>query len=117
MATKKQQILNAKRRRTSPVAAPTAADQFSSIKDKFRRLAEIRAQLQAAKSLYQQHDALLAELIPLFITKTDTQFIVQREITLGNETHRLIPYFYNEKTGALIAKQWKSTAFETVGID
>lgn len=113
MTTKKTQIKNAKK---GP-ALPTAADQFAALKDKFKKLSEIRAQLAATKTLYQQHDQLVSELLPLFIKKTDKQFIIEREITLGTEIHKLVPYFYDEKKGILLAKQWKSTAFETASID
>ena len=111
---KKKMILSAQKITTSE---PSATDQFASIKDKFKQLAEIRAKITAAKTLYQQHDALLSELLPLFITKTDSQFIIQREITLGNEKHKLIPYFYDEKKGTFLSKQWKSTAMETATIE
>jgi len=116
--TKKQKVLKTMKM-TKPAAlpAPTATDQFSAIKDKFKQLSEVRAKINASKALYQQHDALLSELLPLFITKTDTQFIIQREITLGNEKHTLVPYFYDAKKGAFLAKQWKSTAMETATIE
>jgi hypothetical protein len=110
--TKKQKILAAKK-----LPTPTVADQFAEIKAKFKKLAEIRAEIAKSKALYQQHDALLSELLPLFITKTDKQFIIQREITLGDEIHKLIPYFYDEKKGTLLSKQWKSTAMETATIE
>jgi hypothetical protein len=105
-------------RRTPRVPpAPSVADQLASLKAKFQRLAEIRAQLTSLKSLYQQHDALMTELLPLFITKTDSQFIIQREITLGNKNYKLVPHFYDQKKGTILAKQWKSSAFETASIE
>jgi hypothetical protein len=113
MATKKQKILSAKK---GP-EAPTAEDQFAALKAKFQKLSEIRKKIAEAKALYAQHDAMVAELLPLFIKKTDKQFIIEREITLGTEIHKLVPYFYDDKKGILLAKQWKSTAFETATID
>jgi len=108
--TKKKQILNAKK--IVPVA-PTAVDQFASIKAKFAKLKEIREKLATMKALYQEHDALMTELLPLFITKTDSQFIINKEITVGTEKHSLKVNFYDEKKATLLAKSWKSSAFET----
>lgn len=111
--TKKQKILAAKK---GPVM-PTVTDQFEAIKLKFKRLAEVRQLIAKSKSLYQEQDELVTELLPLFIKKTDKQFIIEREVCLGSEIHKLIPYFYDEKKSSLVAKQWKSSAFETVNID
>jgi succinyl-CoA synthetase beta subunit len=94
-----------------------ATDLFTSIKDKFKELADIRSQIAKIKELYVKQDALVNELLPLFIRKTDKQFIIDREITLGNEVHRLIPYFYDEKKGTFLSKTWKSTAFGTATIE
>jgi succinyl-CoA synthetase beta subunit len=105
---KKKQILNAKK-----ITAPTATDQFAAVKAKFTKLKEIREQLATMKALYQEHDALMTELLPLFITKTDSQFIINREITVGTEKHQLKVNFYDEKKALLLAKSWKSSAFET----
>ena len=104
-------------RRTTSVPTPTPEDMFASVRAKFRQLSEIRAQINRLKPLYAQHDALLSELLPLFVTKTDTQFIIRREITLGDERHTLVPYFYDERKGTFLAKQWKSTAMETMRIE
>jgi hypothetical protein len=112
MSTKKKKILNAKK-----IIAPTAIDQFADIKSKFAKLKEIRAKIALMKALYQEHDALMMELLPLFITKTDSQFIINREITVGTEKHKLAPYFYDEKKGLVLVKQWKSTAHETFAIE
>lgn len=112
--TKKKQILNAKK--VVPVA-PTAVDQFAFVKAKFAKLKEIREKIATMKALYQEHDALMTELLPLFITKTDSQFIINREITVGTEKHKLSPHFYDEKKGIVLAKQWKSSAFETASIE
>jgi hypothetical protein len=113
MSTKKQKILTAKKISTEP----TATDQFASIKAKFAKLKEVREKIATMKALYQEHDALMTELLPLFITKTDSQFIIQREITIGTEKHKLAPHFYDEKKGIVPAKQWKSTAFEFASIE
>jgi hypothetical protein len=113
MSTKKKnKILNAKK-----ITTPTATDQFAAVKAKFAKLKEIREKIATMKALYQEHDALMTELLPLFITKTDSQFIISREITVGTEVHKLAPHFYDEKKGIVLAKQWKSSAFETATIE
>jgi hypothetical protein len=106
--TKKKKILSAIK-----VVAPTVMDQFASIKAKFAELKEVREKLAQVKALYQKQDALMTELLPLFITRTDSQFIINREITIGTEKHSLKVNFYDEKKALLLAKSWKSSAFET----
>jgi hypothetical protein len=108
--------MSSKKKAKQP-AAPTVVDQMTLIKNKFSRLAQVRAQLAALKVLYAEHDSLVSELMPLFIEKTNDAFIVKRQITLGNTTHRLVPYFYDDKKGILKAKCWKSTAMETMAIE
>lgn len=109
--------MTTRRRTARPDATPTAQDQLTIIKNKFAQLTALKAQIASVKDLYRQHDALMVELLPLFITKTDTQFVIQREIVLGNERHRLVPHFYDERKGTLVAKQWKNTAIETASME
>jgi hypothetical protein len=59
----------------------------------------------------------VAELLPMFITVDGDKFTIQRTIKLGTETHTLVPYFYDAKTGGFKAKQWKSTAFPTIDLE
>jgi hypothetical protein len=110
--SKKKKILSAQK-----ITTPTAVDMFADVKAKFAKLKEVRAKIATMKALYQEHDALMTELLPLFITRTDTQFTIQREITIGTEKHKLSPHFYDEKKGLVPAKQWKSTAFEFASIE
>jgi hypothetical protein len=106
-------IRNARRIGTqAPQTNPLAA-----LEEKFTRLTEVRRQLTAAKELHKEHDRLVEELIPLFVTQTSEGWTIKREITLGSRTHRLVPYFFNQSENRIKAKQWKSTAFETMSID
>jgi succinyl-CoA synthetase beta subunit len=112
VSSKRNRIRNARR-----ITEPTVTDQFTAIKAKFSRLAELRARINELKIIYAEYDALLTELLPLFITKTDTQFIIDRGITIGNERHQFTPHFFDPKKDMVLAKQWKSTAFETGTIE
>jgi hypothetical protein len=110
MASKKTQIANPQ------VISPV--QQIAAIQKKFKRLAEVRQQIaQLKNSLYPEHDQIVSELLPLFIETQTDQFIVKREITIGNEKHRLVPYFYDEKKGVVLTKQWKSTCQQTMDIE
>jgi len=105
-------------RRTVHVAVPTGpVDPLDPIKAKFARLAELRGHIEAAKHLYQEHDRLVEELLPMFITKTAEKFEVKRQITLGDKVFRLVPYFYDQEKDKIKVKQWKSTAFTTMTIE
>ncbi len=108
---RRQQVLRAR------PAQPTAESALAGIAEKFRRLEALRTQINGLKTLYAQHDALQSELLPLFIQKTDTQFIVNRQVTIGARTYRIKPFFYDEAKGTLLSKRWKSTAHETFTIE
>jgi len=95
----------------------TAASQLQAIRDKFKELKALRTQINGMKALYQQHDILMAELMPLFIEIGADKFIIKREITVGNKKYRFTPFFYDEKKGQVGAKVWKSTAFESGSIE
>lgn len=97
--------------------AQSAAISLAGIAGKFQKLKDLRAQINKLKVLYQQHDALMEEILPLLIEVQADKFIVHREFTLGNQTYRVSPYFYDEKKSKLTAKVWKSTAFEAVAVE
>ena len=106
--TKKQKVIGNKTQITDPLAP---------IKLRFQRLKTVRAELAKLKVLYQEHDRLMTELLPLFIKVESDNFTIAREISLGTEKYRLTPHFYDEKKGQLMSKVWKSTAFESASIE
>ena len=73
---------------------------------------ELEAALEGAG-----RDALMEELLPTFIQTTATQFVINREVTIGTQTYRFTPSFFNTSRGQVVAKSWKSTAFETGSIE
>ena len=91
-------------------------DPLASIKAKFKRVKELRAEIQGVKKLYIEHDQLMTELLPLFIKVEPDRFTIARQVSLGTESYRLVPYFFDEKRG-LVAKVWKSTPFESAVIE
>jgi hypothetical protein len=110
MTTKNQKV-------TGKKIQVTAANQLQAIRDKFKALKEIRDKINAMKTLYQEHDILMAELMPLFIDVSADEFVIKREITVGNKKYRFTPYFYDDKKGQIGAKVWKSTAFPAGSIE
>ena len=91
--------------------------QLNMIKSKFLKLKKLQAQIAEAKSLYVQHDELMNDLLPLFITvKTDT-ISIRRTIKIGTKTYRLTPHFYDTKKGRVVSNTWKSTAIKTATIE
>jgi len=110
--TKKQKIQSAKTQIPSTVQAA-----LTSLKDKFSRLSEVRTQITKMKALYQEHDQLMEELMPLFVSVDQDQFTIQREISIGTHKYRFNPHFYDVKKGKILAKVWKSTAFESGSIE
>ena len=93
------------------------ANALTLIQTRFTRLKEIRVEMNKLKALYQEHDAIVEELLPLFIQVHPDKFVVAREISLNNQTYRLEPYFYNVQKSKLVSKVWKSTAFEMGSIE
>ncbi len=93
------------------------ANQVSSVKDKLKKIKELRSKINSLKHLYQEHDALMEEILPLFIEIQADKFIIAREIKLSGQTFKLSPFFYDEKKGQLVAKSWKSTAFPVASIE
>lgn len=115
MATKKAKVTGVKfsSKKNKKNTTPSVSQQMSSINEKFKELKELRKRIQDLKTLYAQHDALMEELLPLFIEVEDNHFLVKREIKVGNKKYRFTPFFYDEKKALLTAKVWKSTAFES----
>lgn len=99
----------------TPVQTATSA--LTQIKDRFKALKKVRAQLASVKSLYVKHNELMTELMPLFIETKADEFIIKREIKIGSTKYRFTPFFYDEKKGTVVPKVWKSTAFESGSIE
>jgi len=105
------------RGRREAVRPVPITEQLEAVRQKFVRLREIRAQLDTARNLYREHDALMEELMPMFISESPTQFVINREVTIGTQTYRFNPYFYDTRRNRSVAKVWKSCAFETGSIE
>jgi hypothetical protein len=105
------------RRAVTPAPAVTQIDPLQAIRNKFSRLTELQTQIEAAKHLYAERDALVEELIPCFIGRTDNGWSVKAQITLGDKTYRLHPSFFNAEKNKIVAKTWKSAAFPTLTIE
>jgi hypothetical protein len=109
--------MNSRRPRQVPVREAPVTDQLARIRDKFRRLRELDTQIGAVHALYEERSRLQEELLPAFMTVTPTQFVVNREITIGNEVYRLNPYWYDTRRNTIKAKVWKAAAFETFTVE
>jgi len=97
---------------------PTAVQLEQAIRAKFDRLAQLQTQIANAKTLYAEHDALVEELMPMFITRnSDGSFSVAVNKVIGNRTFRLNPTFFNAEKNKLMAKTWRSTATPTISIE
>lgn len=94
----------------------TPAQQIAQLQLKLERVKQLREHLASVKPLYQEHDQLMAELMPLFIEVQDDKFIFNREVKIGGKTYKLSPNFYDEKHGQLVPKVWKSTAMSMAHI-
>ena len=105
------------RGRRVPVREVPVTDQLAAVRLKFSRLREVRNQLDQARNLYREHDAIMEELLPMFIQQTPTGWVINREVTIGTQTYRFNPYFYDTRRNRTVAKVWKSTAFETGSIE
>lgn len=95
----------------------TATAALTQVKDRFAALKKVRAEIVDMKKLYVKHNALMEELLPLFIETTPDTFIIKREIKIGSQKYRFTPFFYDEKKGHVVPKVWKSTAFESGSIE
>jgi len=108
---------NRNRHRTQGQPTPVPTNPLEAVQARFARLAQVRAQIEQAKALYHEHDAIVAELLPLFVEKTSEAFTFKRKVTIGNKTYTLVPYFYNAEKDKIVVKQWKSSAFPTITIE
>jgi hypothetical protein len=59
----------------------------------------------------------MEEILPYFVQTLPDRFIVLRHVTLGTESYRLTPFFYDETKSKLVTKRWKSTAHPTFIIE
>lgn len=110
MPSKKQKI-------TGPKVQVSPFAQLQSVEAKFKRLQTLRKEINRLKALYQEHDSLMEELMPVFIEQTPDVFIVHREVRIGRNKHRVTPFFYDEKKDKLVSKVWKSSAFQSVAVE
>lgn len=104
-------------KKISKKAFVSTSNPFASQIQKLERIQEIKKQLNSMKTLHQEHDQLLKEVLPLFIETTPDSFSIRRRVTLGGKTFRLTPNFFDEKKAEHQSKVWKSTAFETFFIE
>ena len=91
----------------------TASNQLKVIQDKFAKLTAVQMKINQVKKLYQEHDLIMEELLPLFITVAPDSFTIKREVTIGDKKFRYNPYFYDEKKNKVLSKIWKSTAHQS----
>jgi len=104
--------------RNSRNRAPTSpTDPLAAIRAKFARLRQIRTELEVLKQKYREHDTLVAELLPLFVSRENGRWIINEQFSLGTEVHTLVPYFFDQRKGVITVKQWKSTAFPAFTVD
>lgn len=115
--TKKQKVSGKKIKVKKGNKPPSVTSALTQVKDKFKALKKIRAEIAGMKSLYVQHNALMEELLPLFIEVTPDEFRIKREIKIGSTKYRFTPFFYDEKKGTVVPKVWKSTALESGSIE
>jgi hypothetical protein len=99
------------------VKQPSVSNLLATAQAKFAELAKINAQINKNIDLYKQHDALVEELMPLFIEVTPDAFITKRSITIGSKTYKFHPSFYDEKKSRLVAKVWRSAAHKSGQIE
>lgn len=108
---------NNARGRQTPVREVPVTEQLEAIRRKFTQLRELDARIAELRTLYRQRDALLEELLPTFIQRTQTGWTINEQITIGSQVFRFSPYFYDTRRNAPTAKVWKSCAFETGSIE
>jgi len=80
---------------------------------KLELIKELRTKIAGLKVLFAQHDALVEEILPLFIDKSPERFVINRTVKLGSHTYTFTPHFYDSKKDRVLAKVWKSCAYET----
>lgn len=91
--------------------------QINIIKAKFERIKALRQEIAAMRDLYREHDALMEEVMPLFVEKDADKITFHREYTIGRKTYRYNPSFYDQEKDIIKAKVWKSTAFQSGTIE
>jgi hypothetical protein len=91
--------------------------QLEMVKSKFIRLKKLQAQISEVKTLYAQHDEIMNDLLPLFVTVRHDTISIRRELKIGTKTYRLNPHFYDTKKGRIVSSVWKSTACKTATIE
>ena len=104
-------------RSTVNMTSANPVDPLQEIRDKFTRLTDMRARIEQAKLLYKAYDELLEELLPCFVTKTDTGFNIKNQITVGDKTYRLHPAFFDVAKNKVVAKQFKAAFHPTMVIE
>jgi len=97
--------------------ATPPANPLNNLKKKFERLKELRTEINKMKTLYQEHDALMEELMPMFVTVTPDEITINREVVLGNKKYRVNPFFYDEQKAKFKSKVWKSTAMNSITVE
>ena len=102
----------------APVATPVAQlpDPLADLKAKFAQLSAVTIKLKSSKPDFAEKEALLEELLPLFVVVTPTDIIIHREITIGNEKHTIVPLFIDPDTGLVRSKVFKASMTETFTI-
>lgn len=84
----------------------------SDLEKKLKRINELRAQFNKMHDLYAEHDSLVEDVLPLFISKTADGFFIRTSVQFGTTVVSFSPSFYDTKKAKLVAKSWKSVAFE-----
>ena len=96
---------------------PPNTDPYAHLHTKLRKIKELRQKINNVKHYYEEHDNLMEEVLPYFVQTLPDRFIVLRQVTLGLETYRLTPFFFDERKSKLLTKTWKSTAHSTFIIE
>ena len=109
----------ASRLRNTVTVSPStpAVDPLQAIRDKFARLVELQQQIETVKELYKEKDALIEELSPCFIRRTDTGWDIKSQITLGSKVYRLHPSFFDASKNKVVAKTFKAAFSPTMVIE
>ena len=89
MATRSRARIIRNARRNAPTAQAPQTNPLADLEAKFSRLTDIRQQLTATKELHKEHDRLVEELLPLFVTQTADGWDIKKRITLGSRTHKI----------------------------
>ena len=95
----------------------TPASPMASLVSKVKKIKEIRSKINERNKLFIEHDQLMSEVLQYFITMDSDSILINRKLTIGSQTIRLIPFFFDEKKGTIVTKTWKSTPHETFTIE